>query len=156
MLKIAFVFFVTAGSVLSIQKGDSSKRLAREVSGRVQVVFGKEGDGLPERMHVVGRITEVSFSRSCGVVLWSGTIKLELLGKVRDYPYRNVYVVVNCLDDSQNEKKYLGKVVRLELLKLYPKYRHYQPDSFYFELIENRLNSRGVPFYCTNRWIRTE
>jgi hypothetical protein len=149
LLVMTCVFVVTAGSVLSTQKGDSNRRIAREVSWPVQVVFGKTGDGLPEKMDVIGRITEVSFSTPCGTIAWAGTIKLELLEKSRTYPHKNVYVVMLCLQDRQNEKKYLGKVVKLKLLKLYPKYRHSKDDSFYFELIENTINSRGVPFYCT-------
>ena len=150
LLIITCAIFVIAASTLSAPKVDSSKRIAREVSQPVQVVFGKKGDGLPETMFVVGRITELSFSRACGGVLWSGTIKLQLLEKIRNYPYKNVYVVVNCLEDSRDEKKYLGKVVKLKLLKLYPKYRHSRGEGFYFELIDNTINSGGVPFYCTD------
>ena len=73
---------------------------------------------------------------------------MELLQKVKDYPHRNLFVVVNCPEDSENEKKYLNKVVRLEVSKLYPEYTRFRdPESFYFELIDNTIDSDGVPFY---------
>lgn len=139
--------------VVSPQKINFDAPDAAHVSGPVAVVFGKKGDGLPEKLQVVGRINKVSFSRGCGVVLWSGTIELQLIEKVASYPYKRIYVVVNCLEDSENKKKYLGKVVKLEVSKLYVRYhdlRDQDPDTFYFELIDNTIDSRGLPFYCTN------
>jgi hypothetical protein len=150
LLLILSFFLITTSSILSIQKVDLTG-IAKEVSSPVPVVFGKKSDGLPEKLQVVGRITSVSFSRACGGVYWSGTIKMELLQMIPNYPYRNVFVVVNCLEDSQNEKEYLNKVVRIELSKLYPELRKFRdPGSFYFELIDNTIDSGGVPFYCTN------
>lgn len=122
-----------------------------EVSSPVPVIFGKKSDGLPETMKVRGRISEVSFSRACGVILWSGTLKVKLLDKTEGYPYEYAFIVVNCLEDSQNEAKYLDKVVEMNVSKLYPKYRKYRgAKTFYFELIDNTINSGGVPFYCTS------
>ena len=143
-------FLIAASSLFSMQRPDRTAVTAKDISAPVPVVFGKEDDGLPEKLHVVGRIAKVSFSRACGGVYWSGTIKIKLLQKIANYPFQSVFVVVNCLEDSENEKKYLGKIVRLEVSKLYPKLREYQDlDTFYFELIDNTIDSGGVPFYCT-------
>jgi hypothetical protein len=124
-----------------------------EVSSPIPVVFGKKNDGWPEKMKVRGIISEISFSVGCGVILWSGTLKIELLDRIEGYPYEYVFVVVNCLEDSQNEAKYLNKVVEMDVSKLYPKYRKYRGvKTFYCELINNTINSSGMPFYCTNMW----
>ena len=148
---ILCVTLFTASSRRSIQEIELAARIAKKVSSPVPVVFGKKDDGLPEKLLVVGGISKVSFSRACGGVYWSGTIKIQLLQKIADYPHQNVFVVVNCLEDKQNQKKYLHKVVRLQLSKLYPELRKFHdPDSFYFELIDNTIESGGVPFYYTN------
>jgi hypothetical protein len=57
------------------------------VSSPLSVVFGKTNDGLPETMKVRGKISEISFSRACGVGFWSGTLKLKLLDKIAGYPH---------------------------------------------------------------------
>ena len=143
------LFFVAASSLFSVQRRDLAVT-ASEVSSPVPVVFGKKDDGFPEKLQLVGRITKVSFSRACGGVYWSGTIRVELLREIANYPYRNVFVVVNCLEDSENEKKYLNSTVRMEVSKLYPEFRQFRGlDSFYFELIDNTINADGVPFYCS-------
>ena len=39
----------------------------------------------------------------------------------------------------------------MEVAKLYPAYRKFRGvNIFYFELIDNTIDSEGVPFYCTN------
>lgn len=122
-----------------------------DVSGPVPVVFGKKNDGLPEKMKIRGRISEISFCRACGGILWSGTLKIKLLESIEGYPYEHAFVVVNCLEDSENESRYLDKIIELDVAKLYPEYREYRgPDSFYIELIDNTIGSGGVPFYITN------
>ncbi len=121
---------------------------AADVSGPVPVVFGKEGDGLPEKLKARGRVTKVSLSRACGVVIWSGTLEVTLLEKIKGYPHPKLYVVVNCLEDA-DEKQYLGREVEVEASKLYPRYTKFRDVStFYFEIIDNTIDSRGVPFYC--------
>lgn len=121
-----------------------------QASSPIHVVFGRKSDGLPETLKVRGIISEISFSRACGVVWWSGTLKIKLIDKIQGYPYDDVFVVVNCLEDSQNEKRYLNKIVEMEVSKLYPRYRKFRGvDTFYFELIDNTIDSKGVPFYCT-------
>lgn len=148
---ILCLLVITATSISSIQQVESDAQIARVVSSPVPLVFGNKDDGLPEKLDVVGRISKVSFSRACGGVYWSGTIKIELLQKIADYPHQNVFLVVNCLEDNQNEKKYLKKVVRLEVSKLYHEFRKFRdPETFYFELIDNTIDSCGVPFYYTN------
>jgi hypothetical protein len=141
--------------VLGQQKNDPGSDNVTEarVSSPVSVIFGHKRDGFPETLKVRGVISEMSFSRGCGVVLWSGTLKIKLIDRIEGYPYEHVFVVVNCLEDSQNEKRYLNKVVEMEASKLYPKYRKFSGvDTFYFELIDNTIDSGGVPFYCTNMW----
>ena len=125
----------------------------RDVSSPVPVVFGKKEDGLSERFRLRGVITEVSFSRGCGVVWWSGTLRIKLLERVEGYPYESVFVVVNCLEDSRNKKRYLNRIVKMEVSKLYPEYgRPVDNNNFYFELIDNTIDSGRVPFYCTRMW----
>lgn len=122
----------------------------RQVSSPIPVIFGRKNDGVPERFRARGVITGVSFSRACGGVLWSGTLKIKLLDRVKGYPYDSVFVVVNCLEDYGNEKRYLNKVVGMDVFKLYPKYRKFRGvNTFYFELIDNTIDSQGAPFYCT-------
>ena len=41
--------------------------------------------------------------------------------------------------------------MKLRLSKLYPEQRTFRnPYTFYFELIDNTIDSGGVPFYYTN------
>jgi len=129
------------------------KPTAKLISSPRPVVFGTTNDGLPETMKVRGRISEISFSRACGVVFWSGTLKLKLLDKIPGYPHENLYVVINCLEDSQNEAKYLNKVVEMNVTKLLPRSGLYREgDACYYEFIDNTINSKGVPFYCSRIW----
>jgi hypothetical protein len=126
-----------------------------QVSAPIPVVFGKKDDGLPEQFKARGVISAISFSRACGVVLWSGTLKIKLMDKIEGYPYENVFVVVNCLEDFENAKGYLNKTVEIEVSKLYPEYRKIRgANDLYFELIDNTIKSGCVPFYITNmgRW----
>lgn len=52
------------------------------------VVYGTKLDGLPTRMRVCGTIEEVTFVPiSCGVLCWSGTAKIRLTKKIRDYEH---------------------------------------------------------------------
>ena len=74
----------------------------------------------------------------------------RLLQEVSNYPYRDVFVVVNCLEDYRDEKRYLDKVVRLKLSKLYPELRVCRKEeSFCFEMIDNTIKSGKIPFYYT-------
>jgi hypothetical protein len=140
--------------VLSRQSSSQEPEInGSNVSAPVPVVFGNRGDGFPEQFKLRGVIAEASFSRACGTVWWSGTLRIKLLDRVKGYPHKNVFVVVNCLSDSSNERRYLGKVVTMEVSKLYSEYSKIQgPDHFYFELIDNTIDSKGIPFYCTRMW----
>jgi hypothetical protein len=120
-----------------------------DVSAPVPVVFGKKDDGLPEKLTARGTITKASLSRACGVVFWSGTLEITLRDKIERYPHPKVYVVVNCLEDN-DEKKYLGEDVEVGVSKLYPSYSQFHDAAtFYFESIDNTIDSGGIPFYCT-------
>ncbi len=140
------------------KKGKSKDRsLDAGFSQQMPVVFGRSDDGLPERLKVRGVITELTFAGAkCGVNWESGTIKIKLLDKIEGYPHENVFVVVPCFYDSDlEEKKYLKKVVNLDVAKLYRDYnRSAEERPCYYESITNTLKSPGVPFYCTMKGIR--
>ncbi len=122
---------------------------AVEVSSPVPVVFGEKDDGLPERLKARGTISKVSLSRACGVVFWSGTLEITLRGKIKGYPHSKLYLVVNCLEGN-DEKKYLGREVEVSASKLYAEYSDVRDAStFYFEAIDNTIDSGGITFYCT-------
>ena len=113
LILIASIFLATASFSFSPFGEDSITQRASEVSAPVPIVFGRKRDRQPERMRVEGRIKDVSFSRACGGVYWSGTIEIELLKKIRGYPYRKVYVVVNCLEDEQNRESEEFMIIKL-------------------------------------------
>jgi hypothetical protein len=143
----------------STQKKGKSKGKSPDtslVSLRVPVVFGRSDDGLPERLKVRGVITGVSFAEAyCGQNFESGTIKVKLLDKIEGYPHENVFIVIPCFLDPNNEKKYLNSAVNLEAAKLYRDYnRSSEENPCYFEHITNTLQSRGIPFYCVRKGIR--
>lgn len=143
----------------STQKKGKSKGRSFDArfSRQVPVVFGRRDDGFPERLEVHGVITELCFAGGkCGGNWESGTIKVKLLDNIEGYPHENVFVVVSCFYDPDfEEKKYLKKVVRLEVSKLYPNYnRSTEERPCYYEIITNTIKSRGTPFYCTRKGIR--
>lgn len=130
--------------------GGGEAAAGRRAPPEMPVVFGKKGDGLPERFKARGVITEVSFAPAdCGTIFWSGTIKIELLDKVEGYPHEDVFVVVPCFVDPGGEGKYLKKTVGLRVSKQYEDHRYDARKPCYFEIIINTINSRGVPFYCS-------
>jgi hypothetical protein len=140
-------FQVPASAQEKIEKNPSTEL----ISESAPVVFGKKDDGYPEKLKVRGVITELSFAQAyCGVIAWSGTIKVKLLDKIEGYPYENVFIVVPCFLDPNNENKYLKKMVQVDVFKLYDDYNQYKKKKpCYFEIITNTLNSNNIPFYCS-------
>ena len=124
---------------------------ASDISLPTPIVFAEKNDGLPETLKLRGEITEISFARAyCGVIFWSGTAKIKLLDKIERYPHENVFIVIPCFLDPNNERKYLNKVVQMDVSKLYANYNHYSKENpCYYSLITNTIDSHGVPFYCS-------
>jgi hypothetical protein len=153
-LFLSLLLLLYVSEPLSLAQRKANKKTAptpSNISQPTDVVFAARNDGLPDTLKLRGTITEVSFAQAdCGVIFWSGTAKIELLEKINGYPHENVFLVVPCFVNLNNQQKYLNKVVRLEVSKLYPNYNHYSKKTpCYFEIITNTINSRGVPFYCS-------
>ena len=132
-----------------VSSGDAYSE--KDISSPIPIVFGKKDDGLAEIIKAHGVIKEVNFTGvGCGLFFWSGTLRLHLTTKVEGYPYEDVFLVVPCFFDKGNEKKYLDKVVEFEVSKLYAEYKGYKKENpCSFEIIVNRIDSHGAPFYCT-------
>ena len=112
-----------------------------EKSGPIRIHFAKDADSLPEALELCGRVVEESLPAQCGTVAWAGTLKLRLLKKVTGYKPEFVYVVVPCLGDMGST--FMDRTVRIRVDKLYIDHK-----TCYFDLIENKIESEGIPFYC--------
>ena len=121
------------------------------ISSPIPIVFGKKKDGFPEKLKVRGVIAEFSYADAyCGRVHQSGTIRMKVIETTKKYPYEDIYMVVPCFLDPNNEGKYLGKTVKMEVSKLYADYNNIRKiNACYYELITNTIESHGVPFYCS-------
>jgi hypothetical protein len=145
------------------RKQDRPGVSASQVSSPVPIVFGKRDDGLPEKMIVQGKIEDLTFAEvACGDIAWSGTLRVRLAQPIRNYPYDDVFIVVSCFPEFEkfksNRALYINRPVSLRVSKLYPKYRFgvikdIKKVPCAYELIINKLDSKRVPFYCTQESI---
>jgi hypothetical protein len=151
LLLLSFSSLLMVGGTAQRKPSPAKTPKASEISFPTPIVFGQKNDDLPERLKLRGEITEISFARAyCGVIFWSGTARIKLLDKIHGYPHENVFVVIPCFLDPNNERQYLNKVVRFEVSKLYAHYNHYSKENpCYYSLITNTIDSHGVPFYCS-------
>ncbi len=165
-LILPLVILVFIGDPLTVAQSQSQSRIeftASEVSSPVPVVFGRKDDGLPEKMGVRGVIKDLTFiSAGCGGVAWAGTLRIRLDEKISGYSPEDVFVVVGCFPDFEKfgyqRDRYLNQSVMLTVSKLYPEYQFgvfadINKVPCPFDLITNKINSKGVPFYCTNENI---
>jgi hypothetical protein len=157
-MKIFILLLLTLISFCQLQtlaqekpKSKNERTVEERISQPVLVKFGKKDDGFAESLKIRGTIIELTFGQAyCGTIFWSGTVKVKLLNKIEGYPYENVFVVVPCFLDPDNEEKYLNKTINLEVSKSYDNYNRYDKKKpCYFEIITNNINSGGVPFYCS-------
>ena len=138
------LFFLLTGLLII------SPTLSRELTFGLKeypIVYGKDGDGYPNTLEVHGLITEVSLTSSfCGLVRHAGTLKLKLQDKVKGYRQDYVYVAVPCFYDLEGEKKFLNKSICISVTKMDGV--GMDGKACYTDQVINRINSRGIPFYC--------
>jgi hypothetical protein len=138
------------------QKEDPPKLDPATISGPVPIVFGSPDDGFPDKITVHGIIRDLTFAQAyCGIVAWSGTLKIELTQKIENYPSNNVFLVEGCFYKPElDKKKYLDKEIQLEVYKISPLYqfgtiKDINKVPCAFDIITNKIKSDGVPFYCS-------
>lgn len=158
---LVLIGFAGFSAFSQIEKPENLK--PEKISGPVPIVFGSKKDGFPENMKVRGIIKELTFAEAaCGVIAWSGTLKIELTQKIENYDKNNVFVVIGCFGDfekfERDESKYLNKEIEINVSKLYPNYRfgyfkNVKKVPCAFEIITNEISSDGSPFYCAGSVI---
>ena len=158
LLCVAFLSVVAVPQ--QSQKVQDQLTRPRFVSGPVPIVFGKRNDGFPEKMIARGTISDLTFSdAACGVIAWAGTVKIRLTESIPGYDHDDVFVMLPCFPDfekyGRERERYLNRAVSLEVSKLYPEYNfglltNVRKVPCAFEIINNSLDSKKTPFYCTN------
>jgi hypothetical protein len=130
------------------------------------IIFSKPDSSLPDSMEIIGHVVNVSFtSTHCGDISLSGTLKIKLDKKVPNYPYNDLYIVSLCFPDfdkfGRNRSKYLGKRIGLNVHKFFATGQAEKgkdlndPNCVSTPFTENKINSHGVPFYCSKTVIST-
>jgi hypothetical protein len=108
----------------------------------VRIYFAKDKDSLPESFSVTGKVVaESKHSPYCGGDAYGGTLKIRLSHKSASYDPEFVYLIVWCLSDMKDD--FVGKNVSLKATKAYEDDHPCDCD-----LIENEIDSGGIPFYC--------
>jgi hypothetical protein len=111
------------------------------------VVYGGKTDGLPEKLWARGTITRVNYAPPrCGELIFAATFEIKLDGKLSGYDHPFLYLVVPCLYQPESAEKFLGQHVEVTATKQYEK-----RQPCFFDIESNRINSKGVPFYCAER-----
>jgi hypothetical protein len=111
------------------------------------IVYGGKADGLPEKLSVRGTISQVNYAPPrCGELIFAATFEIKLDGKLSGYDHPFLYVVVPCLYQPEGAEKFLGQHVEITATKQYEK-----RQPCFFDIESNRINSKGVPFYCVKR-----
>jgi len=146
ILLLAIVVLSTTSQLLypssRLQQADkiSSVKDDRK-SGPVRIYYAKDRDSLPESFDLTGTIVEQTLSLSCGVVVFGGTLKIRPSQKIPTYSPEFVYVVAFCL--SEKGRDFIGKTATLHVTKSYT-----GENPCKCELINNKIDSHGTPFYC--------
>jgi hypothetical protein len=111
------------------------------------MVFGKVGDGFPNRVKIEGIITRVTFTDiSCGVLCLWGTAEIRLIKRPKEYDHEFIYVTVLCFGGNEND--YVGKLVKQEALKS----DEQRYEKLHCTIFINFLDSKAQPFYeLTNK-----
>jgi len=106
------------------------------------MVFGKEGDGFPDKLKIKGVITRVTFTDiSCGVLCLWGTAEIKLLKRPKGFDHEFIYVTVLCF--SGNGRDYVGKIVEQPVRKS----KEERFEKLYCTIFVNFLDSKSQPFY---------
>ena len=113
-----------------------------KLSKPVPIYVAKGRDSLSESFEFLGTVVDRSPVTECGDVLSGGTIKVKPLKKISGYAPEYVYVIVFCLD--RIDKDLVGKTVRMRVTKA-----HSDLTVCNCEEIQNKIESDGVPFYCS-------
>ena len=106
------------------------------------IIYGKKDDGFPDRVNLQGSIAKVSFAQSCGFFRSGGVLQIKLARNAQSYNHEHIYVVAPCLMGWEGDEQYQGKVVCMTVKKMKP------GDKCHSDYIHNRIDSKGVPFYC--------
>jgi hypothetical protein len=111
------------------------------------IVYGGQKDGLPERLIARGTVTQVNYAPPrCGELIFAATFEIKLDGKLSGYDHPALYLVVPCLYRPEGAEKFLGQHVEIAATK-----QNENRQPCFFDIESNRINSRGVPFYCAER-----
>lgn len=115
------------------------------MNARKLIVYGKEGDGLPNEVKAKGTIVEAYTSgKLCGTFANAGTLKIKLDEKIKGYKDDYLYVIVLCLFSPKGNEQFINKQIEISAKKLI-KY----PYS-YDVLLSNNFHTKGVPFYLSD------
>jgi hypothetical protein len=111
------------------------------------IVYGVKADGLPSKLTARGTISKVNYAPPrCGELIFAATFEIKLDGKLSGYDHPFLYLVVPCLYQPEGAEKFLGQHVLVTATKQYEK-----RQPCFFDIESNRIDSRGVPFYCAGR-----
>jgi hypothetical protein len=110
-------------------------------SGPVRIYYGKDKDSLPESFDLTGTVVQQTLAPECGDVMFGSTLKIRPSQKITGYSPEFVYVVVLCM--SEISRDFIGKTVNMHVKKSYA-----GEHPCECELIQNRIDSQGIPFYC--------
>ena len=105
------------------------------------IVYGDTFHNYPDTLEITGKIEEISFGVSCGIMCASGTIRIKPNCMINNYPAECVYVVIPCLS-GKSVDKYLCKCVNIKVKKVTKKI-----NTCYLKNIFNNINSNNIPFY---------
>jgi hypothetical protein len=106
------------------------------------IVFGKTGDGFPDKLKIKGVITRVTFTHiSCGVLCLWGTAEIKLLQRPKGYDHEYIYVTVLCF--GGNEEDFIGKIVEQRVRRSDEEIY----EKLHCTIFVNFLDSKGKPFY---------
>jgi hypothetical protein len=122
--------------------------LAQQADAQLfHIVYGGKSDSLPEKLSVRGTISRVNYAPPrCGELIFAATFEIKLDSKLNGYNHPFLYLIVPCLYQPEGAEKFLGQHVEVWATKQYEK-----RQPCFFDIESNRINSKGVPFYCVNR-----
>jgi hypothetical protein len=111
------------------------------------IIYGGQTDGLPLKLRARGMVTQVNYAPPrCGELIFATTFEIKLDGKLSGYDHPFLYLVVPCLYQPEGAEKFLGQHVLITATK-----QHEKRQPCFFDIESNRINSKGVPFYCAER-----
>lgn len=111
------------------------------------IISGNKTDGLPSKLTARGTITQVNYAPPrCGELIFAATFEIKLDGKLSGYDHPFLYLVVPCLYQPEGAEKFLGQHLLITATRQMEK-----RQPCFFDIESNRINSKGVPFYCAER-----